>query len=202
MLGVMTMMIKISSFSNLLWGGSSPYKWIHIRLLITHSARASLSYSLPHTKLGDHDTPNAHNVRWYYSILSYVSTEWIKIHWNSICLRTRSQMTSHYTSYYTWGSVTTLHGFGGVLGRPLDTFFWALTISWSRLLARVWGGHISLLRKADTCLCRRCWFFLSRAPFAPAPSLQRGQIVGLPHAPAFVFLPGATLVLYKPRICG
>ena len=33
--------------------------------------------------------------------------------------------------------MTTLHDFGGVLGRPLDTFFWALTISWSRLLARV-----------------------------------------------------------------
>ena len=30
--------------------------------------------------------------------------------------------------------------FGGVLGRPLDTFFWALTIPWSRLLAHVGGG--------------------------------------------------------------
>ena len=25
--------------------------------------------------------------------------------------------------------------------RLLTTFFWALTISWSRLLARVWSGH-------------------------------------------------------------
>ena len=33
------------------------------------------------------------------------------------------------TSHYTRGSVTTPHGFGGVLGRPLDTFFRALTIS-------------------------------------------------------------------------
>jgi hypothetical protein len=33
-----------------------------------------------------------------------------------------------------------LYDFGGVLGRPLDTFFWALTISWSRLLTRVWSG--------------------------------------------------------------
>ena len=31
----------------------------------------------------------------------------------------------------------TLHDVGGVLGQPLDTLFWALTISWSRLLARV-----------------------------------------------------------------
>jgi hypothetical protein len=37
--------------------------------------------------------------------------------------------------------MTTQHDFGGVLGRrPLDTFFGALTISWSRLLARVWSG--------------------------------------------------------------
>ena len=34
-------------------------------------------------------------------------------------------------------TVTTLHDFGGVLERPLDTFFRALTISWSRLLACV-----------------------------------------------------------------
>jgi hypothetical protein len=33
--------------------------------------------------------------------------------------------------------VTTLHEFGGVLGWPLDTFFWALTISWSQHLAHV-----------------------------------------------------------------
>ena len=45
------------------------------------------------------------------------------------------------TSHCTWGSVTTLHDFRGVLGRrPSDTFFWALTISWSQLLARVWSG--------------------------------------------------------------
>ena len=61
---------------------------------------------------------------------------WIKIHWISIWLRVRSHMTSHYR----WGFVTTLHGFGSVFGRPLDTFFWALTISWSRLLACVWSG--------------------------------------------------------------
>ena len=43
----------------------------------------------------------------------------------------------HMTSHYTRESVTTLPDFGGVLGRPLDTFFWALTISWSWLLAHV-----------------------------------------------------------------
>ena len=58
----------------------------------------------------------------------------IKIHWNSIWLSAHSHMASHYT----WGSVTTVDDFGGVVGRPLDTFFWAFTISMSRLLARVW----------------------------------------------------------------
>ena len=60
----------------------------------------------PHTKPGDHGTPNAHN-RWF--ILSYHvwGPAWIEVHWISICLRFRSNMTSHYT----WGSVTTLHDF-------------------------------------------------------------------------------------------
>ena len=61
---------------------------------------------------------------------------WIEIHWNGIWLRARS----HRTSRCTRGSVTTIHDLGGVWGRPLDTFFWALTISWSWLLAYVWSG--------------------------------------------------------------
>ena len=61
---------------------------------------------------------------------------WIKNHWNSIWLRAQSHVTSHCT----WGSMTTLDVFGGALGQPLGTFFWALTISWSRLLACVWSG--------------------------------------------------------------
>ena len=47
---------------------------------------------------------------------------------------------------FGWGSVTTLHDFGGVLGRPLHTFSWALTISWSRLLARGWSGPLFPVR--------------------------------------------------------
>ena len=61
---------------------------------------------------------------------------WIKINWKSIRLSAQSHMASHDT----WGFVNTLqHDFGGVLGWPLDTFFWALRISWSRRLARVWS---------------------------------------------------------------
>jgi hypothetical protein len=48
---------------------------------------------------------------------------WIEIQWNSIWLRVWSHMASHYT----WGSMTTLHDLRGVLGRPLATFFWALS---------------------------------------------------------------------------
>ena len=55
---------------------------------------------------------------------------WIEFHGNSIWWRIQSHMTSHYT----WGSVTALNDFECVLGRPLDTFFWAPTIPWSRHL--------------------------------------------------------------------
>ena len=86
-------------------------------------------------RLGDHGTPNAHNC-WFILFYHVWGPARIDIHWNSIWLRAQSHMTSHYT----WGSLITLHDFGGVLGWPLDTFFWALKISWSRLLARVWSG--------------------------------------------------------------
>ena len=43
---------------------------------------------------------------------------WIEIHWNSIWLRARS----HVTSQYTWGSVTTLHDFGGVFRTTFGHF--------------------------------------------------------------------------------
>ena len=89
----------------------------------------------PNTKLGDHGILNVHN-RWFLLFYNVWAYAWIKIHWNIIWLR----VWSHVTSHYTWGYVTTLHDFGGVLGWPLDTFFWALTISWSWLLARVWSG--------------------------------------------------------------
>jgi hypothetical protein len=101
----------------------------------------------PNTKPRDRRNPPAHN-RWF--ILSYHVWEptWIKIHWNSIWLRAQSHMTSHYT----WGSVTTLNDFEGVLRQPLDTFCWALTISWSRLLTRVWSSPY--------CISNLLWFLL------------------------------------------
>ena len=100
----------------------------------------SLLGGRPTTKLGDHGTPNVHN-RWFVLFYRVWRSTWIDIHWNSIWLRARSRMTSHYT----WGYVTTLDDFGGVLGRPLDTFLWVLTISSSRLSTRVWSGLKSQL---------------------------------------------------------
>ena len=88
-----------------------------------------------YTKLGDQGISNAHNC-WFVLFYHVWGPTWIEIHWNSIWLRVWSHMTSHYT----WRSVTTLHDFGGILGWPLDNFFWALTISWSRLLALMWSG--------------------------------------------------------------
>ena len=82
---------------------------------------------------GDHGTPNAHN-RWFIPSYHVWGPTWINVRWNSIWLRAWAHMTSHYT----WGHVTTQHDFEGMLGWPLDTFFWALTVSWSRLLAHVW----------------------------------------------------------------
>ena len=60
----------------------------------------------------------------------------IQIHWTIIELMLRPHMTSHNN----WRFVTTLHDFEGVLKQLLDNFFWALTISWSRLLACVKSG--------------------------------------------------------------
>ena len=86
------------------------------------------------TRTGDHGTPNTHHC-WIILIDRVWGSTWIEVHWNQIWLRA----WSHMTSYYTRGSVTTWYDFGGVLGWPLNTFLWTLTISWSRLLARVWS---------------------------------------------------------------
>jgi hypothetical protein len=69
------------------------------------------------TKPGDHATPKSRSL-WFILFYHEQRSASIEIHWNSIWLRAQSLMAAQYT----WGSVTTLHEFGGVLGRPLDTF--------------------------------------------------------------------------------
>jgi hypothetical protein len=65
----------------------------------------------------------------------------------TMCVRTRMNRNS-LKQHLVQGPVTydfrlhlrartALHDFGGVLGRPLDTFLWALTFSWSQILARL-----------------------------------------------------------------
>ena len=149
-------------------------------------------------KPGDHGTLNTHN---HWSILLYHmwGPAWIEIHWNSIWLRARSHMTSHYT----WGSVTTLHDFGGVVGRPLDTFFWALTISWSRQLARVWSGPSAVHMSGDQPLCLAEWMKL--LILCGTSSLhRRGWRSGPPSQPAshaFVALHHAIFLLHCSTNC-
>ena len=92
---------------------------------------------------------------------------WIKIHWNSIWSRAQS----HRTSHYTWEFLTTLHDFGGVLGRPVDTFYWALTNSWSQLLACVWSG--SYWTRASNYLKRKQWLFCGNREPLLVPEVRR-----------------------------
>jgi hypothetical protein len=108
------------------------------------------------TKPWHHGTPNAHNY-WFILFYHVRGPAWIDIHWNSIWLRTRSRMTSHYT----WGSVTTLHDLGGVLGRPLDTF--------------LLGSHNFMV----TALGSRAKWPLARGLFTP-PVRARG--IGCGHS--------------------
>ena len=96
---------------------------------------------------GDRGTLNAHN-RWFVVCYHVWGPAWIDVHWNSIWSRAQSHMASRYT----WGSVTTLHDIGGVLGQPSDTFFWALAFSWSRLLVRVWNGIMCQLKVQNNTL--------------------------------------------------
>jgi hypothetical protein len=69
------------------------------------------------TNMDEHGTPNAHTH--CFILFHHVwGPTWIEIHWEFIRLRAQPHMVSHYT----WGCVTILHDFGGVLERPLDTF--------------------------------------------------------------------------------
>ena len=134
--------------SHYAWGTNGVYKWMQggckVYMALNESCfmvtwtifKNCIPGSRPNTKLGDHGTMNAHNhlsILFFYHVLG---PKWRELQWNSIWLRTWSHMALHYT----WGFVTTLHDFGGVLGRPLNTSFWALIISWSRFLGRVWSG--------------------------------------------------------------
>ena len=88
------------------------------------------TWGRPNTKPWERGTMNATNC-WFILFYHAWGPAWI----NSIWLRARSHMTARYT----WESVTTLHGFGGVLGRPSDPFFWALPFYKLSLVTKNWG---------------------------------------------------------------
>jgi hypothetical protein len=66
------------------------------------------------TKPGDCGTLNAHN-RWFILFYDVRGPAWIEIHWKSIWLKTRSHIPKVLNPKH---SMTTLHDFEGVLGRP------------------------------------------------------------------------------------
>ena len=94
--------------------------------------------------------------------------------------------------------MSALHNFGGVLGWPLDTFFWALTISrsWSRLLARVWSGPYVIPDIVSNGLfdvikiyitCHLFFFYKTRIPLCCA----------LVESPPLSILQFCTLLLWR-----
>ena len=103
-------------------------KWIIFHGHLDYSQKSHLE-DRPNTKTGHHGTPNTHNC------------------WFSLFYVWRSTWIEFIGRAFGWGPGhiwlrTTLEGpwpqnmiLKVVLGWPLDAFFWALTISWSRLLA-------------------------------------------------------------------
>ena len=92
------------------------------RFMVTWTIfKSHLLEGRPNTKLGDYGTPNAHD-RWFILFNHLWRPARIEMDSNSIWLRVRSHMASHYT----WGFVTILHEFGGILGR-LRTFCFGLS---------------------------------------------------------------------------
>ena len=91
----------------------------------------------PNTKLGDHGTLNAHD-RWFILFYHVWGSAWIEIHWNNTLVT--GPVTYDFTLHLRIHDHPT-YDFGGVLIQHLDTFFWALTILYSGLLARVWSGN-------------------------------------------------------------
>ena len=77
----------------------------------------------PNTKPGDHGNPKYHNHCIIIIFIMYEDLAWIDLYWNSIWLWGQSHMILHYN----WGSVTTLHDFGSVLGQSLDTHSFMVT---------------------------------------------------------------------------
>ena len=96
------------------------------------------------TKPGDHSTSKSHN-RWFLLISHVWGPVWIQsieiaIGWGPRHIRLHAPLKAPWP---------TLHDVGGVVRRPLVSLFWALTISWSRLVCKV--AHRSHFRLIIYC---------------------------------------------------
>ena len=134
-------------------------KWIMFHEHLDYFQKSPLQ-SRPTTKpLGYHGSLNSH-IHWFNLIYHVWGHYMIKKIIEITCfLRAQSPTTSHYTS----GSVTTLHDFGGVLGRPLVTFFWALTNSWSKALGLCVKYRSTI---AGLCTYKRIFIYFEKIRFA------------------------------------
>ena len=88
----------------------------------------------PNIKPGDHGNLNAHH-HWFILFYHVQKPTWIEIYWNSIGwglvaygFTLDLKVCDHTTWCWRW------------VGTAFGHFLWALTMSWSRLLARVWSG--------------------------------------------------------------
>ena len=77
---------------------------------------------------------NTHD-RWFILFDHVWASMWMETHSTRIWLRARSQMTTLEEDPWPDYMILEVSWDG-----PLDTFVWALAISWSRLLARAWRG--------------------------------------------------------------
>ena len=109
---------------------------------------------------------------------------------------------------YTWGSMTTLHDFVGALdGLETLFFFWALTISWSWVLARVWSGpktHLPYICHTPHAIMQWVTSYTTQEPWpwnceSPKESAQRDFIHRHPHPSRFKPLTAIFLLLLLHR---
>jgi hypothetical protein len=115
-------------------------EWITFHGHLDYSQKPRLACR-PHTKNRETIAPwTLITVGLFYFIMCE-DPAWIDIHWNSIWLSTPGHIQLHTTLEGPWPHYMSLE----VCWDGLWTlFFWALTISRSRLLARVWSGPKSM----------------------------------------------------------
>ena len=131
----------------------------------------------------DYGTPNTHTC-WFILFYHVWGHIWIWIHWNSIWLKARS----HPASCYTWGSMTTLHDFGGGLGTAFGHFLLGISQfhgcgSW--LVCEVALRWVAILQSTFFCPLIYCHSHLLVPPtsegFLPVGAAFRVDVASESH---------------------